>query len=180
MDGVLLEGIQSGDFLRDRTLGVYEIQILIDPQNGIWDMTGRGVRSPCQCVAEFVETPRIMHWHCPYHPAAGVLIHVRQNAKFFLLTGGAMDESLKKVLETWDTLRYSGLSLVEVRKFIDPEGGVWDLSDPRAVVGPCGCITLGQHLPSRQYWRCEKHPERGILIDNYRNGKLYWLTGKNK
>ena len=92
-----------------------------------------------------------------------------------------MNKNLKnvlRVLSEWDVLRYAGLELVEIKKFIDPQGGVWDLESKTKPIGPCGCIVQSMTNPYRTFLFCEKHPETGILILNFNPSKIYWISGK--
>ena len=59
--------------------------------------------------------------------------------------------------------------------FVDAIGGVWNVRD---LVAPCGGATECRSNAYRQYWFCEKHPEEGVLVLQYRNGLWCWLSGK--
>ena len=181
----LIESIMSGDFLYDKVIIPKEVKRVVDPQNGIWDL-GTKPRCPCACHAEFWRTGQIFLWYCPSHSNVGFLIFALAGSRWWWLNPKRknseevifMNKDLKKVLTDWDVLRYTDLDLKEVRHFIDGGGGFWNLSQQNGPIGPCGCVLKVVATPYRRFWHCEKHPEGGILVDNYKDGKLYWLSGK--
>jgi len=89
-----------------------------------------------------------------------------------------MNERLEMFLEsssvTWDNIR-GAEKPIPVSIFVDSQGGVWDVAN---LLAPCGGVAELRSNPYRNYRFCERHPEEGVLVLQYRNNTWCWFSGR--